>query len=419
MTQKKRSFKFSLMMPYGYNKMIHVCVLLLGLFGVIMVTSASMTKETATQSSVLWVTLIKEIIFFIASYILMTMMARNFRLRWFRRYAFQIGCITAVVLLIPAFFAGVGGAKAWIPIPLGPASFSIQPSEFAKIIVVLLFASYCSDVHNPKYSAWDILKVPVGFLILYVGIIVVIQSDLGSALVMMGMAFMCLMVSSHPAIAKVRRIVCVVLVVGVVAGIWLMTPSGLSFLKSLSFLPEHYYKRFSLVANPFLDRYETGFQLIVGMLAFARGGLTGVGFGQSLLKYRNLTAAQTDMILAITVEEMGFLFGFLPILIGYSLIIFQNIKAAFSMRYERDKIVLVGAASYLIMHFILNVGGVSAVIPLTGVPLLFISYGGTSLMSIFIMMGIAQAIISNHQKTIRKQEVSHADHRRKPSFEND
>lgn len=403
MSKSQKKFKFSLKMPYGFNKVIHTVVILLGLFGVVMVISATMTRSSTSAS--LMVTLVKQLVFFVVGYVAMVLVARYFRLEWFKKHIFIIIGSMTVLLLVPLLFSSTGGANAWIPLGFGPVSTSIQPSEFAKIVIILVFAVYIGDVRSLKKTAVQILGFPMIILGIFVIIIVILQGDLGSALVMLGIAFFCFLVPAHPSLQKIKRIILVLLAIGLVIGICLMSPTGIAFLKTLSFLPDHYVTRLEIVTNPFADRYDTGFQIIAAWMAFYRGGWTGVGFAQSLMKYRNLSASESDMILSIIVEELGFIFGFLPILIGYSILFYQMFKNAFKVSTEANKIIMLGIIGYLFFHFFLNVGGVTGLIPLTGVPLLFISAGGTSLVSVYIMIGLAQNIISRENVKRRKQVI--------------
>ncbi len=121
------------------------------------------------------------------------------------------------------------------------------------------------------------------------------------------------------------------------------------------------------------------------------------GFGQSVQKMQYLPAASTDYILAITVEEFGIL-GFLVILGGYGVLIYRLFKYALMSKREGYKILYIGTAMYLFIHFVFNVGGVTGLIPLTGIPLLFISSGASSLVSICSAIGIAQAAIARENR---------------------
>ena len=156
--------------------------------------------------------------------------------------------------------------------------------------------------------------------------------------------------------------------------------------------------RFEASMNPFQDIYGTGYQLVNGLYAIANGGLGGLGFTHSTQKFGYLTQASSDYIFAITSEELGII-GLFIIVLGYGIVIYRLVYYALRTRSEGYKIILMGTAFYILLHFILNIGGVTGLIPLTGVPLLFISSGGSSLMSVMSAIGIAQAVISR----IRRQ----------------
>ena len=168
---------------------------------------------------------------------------------------------------------------------------------------------------------------------------------------------------------------------------------GMSFLEKIPFIGTHIVERFKMSANPWQDEYNKGLQLINSLYAFASGGWRGLGFGQSIQKMKYLSAASTDFILAITVEELG-IFGFSVILIGYSCIIFRLFRYALMSKHEGYKIIYIGTSLYIFIHFVVNAGGVTGLIPLTGVPLLFISSGASSLVSICCAIGICQALAS-------------------------
>ena len=110
-------------------------------------------------------------------------------------------------------------------------------------------------------------------------------------------------------------------------------------------------------------------------------------------------SAESDSILAIIVEELGIIFGFLPIVVLYSLIFYQLMKYTFLVKSEKDKAILVGTLAYFFIHFLLNVGGVTALIPLTGVPLLFISAGGSSRLAVMIAIGLSQNVIARYHQS--------------------
>ena len=155
--------------------------------------------------------------------------------------------------------------------------------------------------------------------------------------------------------------------------------------------------RFTAMFNPFHDTYGAGYQLINGLISFATGGLKGRGIGQSIRKYTDFPASNTDFILAIVVEETGML-GFGLLMLLYGTILIQLFRYAIKMKSEAGKMILIGTAMYLLVHMVFNIGGATGLIPLTGVPLLMISAGGSSTWSFMMCIGISQAIISQFNR---------------------
>ena len=212
---------------------------------------------------------------------------------------------------------------------------------------------------------------------------------------MTAVAAVCFLIPKHKALSKWQlRVIMTVLVVLAVIIVVLATP-----VRNVLFNPnsENYMiRRFIAAFNPFTDKFGSGFQLIKGLISFATGGLTGVGVGASIQKYTNFPAASTDYVLAIIVEETGIL-GFLAVFAGYMLIIMRLFNYAKKIESEKAKMVLIGTAFYLFVHYVFNVGGVTGLIPLTGVPLLLMSSGGSSTMSFMMAIGICQAVIAQYR----------------------
>lgn len=176
----------------------------------------------------------------------------------------------------------------------------------------------------------------------------------------------------------------------------ILTPYGMGFVQSLP-LKSYQKNRFISAFNPFADQYGTGYHLINGLISIATGGWSGLGFGNSIRKYTQFPAANTDFILAIVVEELGMV-GFLLIFIPYIIILWRLFYFAMRIKNEKAQIILIGTAMYLAVHCLFNIGGVTGLIPLTGVPLLMISSGGSSTLAFMAAVGVAQAVISQYRR---------------------
>lgn len=400
MAMKKN--KISLKMPTGYSKLIHATILALNLFGVVMIISASMSTTSTTQS--LMVAGIKEFIFVIISYILMVFVARNFSMKLFGKYFYFILGITAVMLFVPLAFSGVNGAKAWIQLPF----MTIQPSEFTKIIVILTVAYTLGDKRGERDKKWwQLLMVPVLFILFAVGVITVLQSDLGSAVVILGIGYLCILIPSNSKLTKTQKWMFGLLLFAFAFLFFIDTPFGFKMIESIftKIGKPYMLARFQTSSDPLHDIYGNSMQIFYGLVSMTKGGWFGLGYGNSLMKYGYIPEANTDFILAIVIEELGIV-GFGIIIVGYGILIYNMFKYAFKVKSEKDKIILVGTAAYIMIHFFFNVGGLSAFIPLTGVPLLFISSGGSSRLAIMIAIGLVQNVIARYhrEQTLAKQK---------------
>ena len=157
--------------------------------------------------------------------------------------------------------------------------------------------------------------------------------------------------------------------------------------------------------NP-CDRYqkESGYQVCNGFIAIDNGGLTGVGIGNSTQKYLYLPASHTDFIFPIIVEELGVILSTL-IIIGYMFIAYSIFDIATKCYNLRNSLICFGIGVYFLVHIFINLGGVLGLIPLTGIPLPLLSYGGSSLLAMFIAFSIVQRICAENKHIKRKKEL--------------
>ena len=383
-TAKKRKF-LNLRMPKSSDHFLHAAMIILMLFGIIMVGSASM-GVAGGNNRFLVITIVKQVVYAVAGYTAMTFLANHFQLKKLKSSTtFLVILATIASLLLCLLFTETNGARAWIRIPLGVTEVTLQPSEFAKIIAILVVALYLGD-NLQSYSNGVILFI-----------VWILQSDFGSMAVIFVIICVCFLVPNHPQLRGYQRVLTILFYGSVILGFYILSPSGEHLIAKMTFLKTYQIKRFISAINPFMDQYGTGYQLISGLISFATGGWFGKGLGNSVRKYTNFPAASTDYILAIVVEELGFV-GFIGLLAVYGFIIFVLLRYALKMRSEKGRIILVGTAMYFLVHMFFNIGGVTGLIPLTGVPLLMVSAGGSSTMSIMACVGISQAVIASYKR---------------------
>ena len=383
--------KFSLFPAYC-DKAIIISTLCLVIFGSFMIMSAEM-GELAGETSVIARSAFRQIVFFLIGLIAMIICSR-IRLINLKMSAIWTGYYVLIGLLLSTrLFGSINGAYAWIRF----GQFTIQPSEFAKVYIMILGGKLLGP-NNPQKNKENFLKFLTASCV-YAGIIFGYQHDLGSAVVLAGIAFVIMLVPPYKELNNYHfRMIIFMIVVFAVLG-FLLTPLGSKFLEQFS----SYYQvgRFLASYNPFNYQYDSGYHVIMGLVSFATGGLFGLGYGQSIHKYMNFPNPSTDFILPVIVEETGII-GFLVILVGYGFILIPLIKYALAVNYVSSKMILLGTFTYLAIHFVLNVGGVSGLVPLTGVPLLLISSGGSSLIATMCALGLSECEIANYRKVLKE-----------------
>lgn len=379
--------KFKLFPKYS-DSLIFIGALALAIYGSFMIISAEMGESTG-DLQVISATSIKQFIYLVLGFIALIVFTKIRFIKLRMHYIWTGYFILLGLLFATRMFTPVGGAYGWIRI--GP--LSLQPSEFAKLYVIFL-AARLFDKDNPKLNKKHFWKYALAVLG-YFFVVLVVQNDFGSAFVIFAIAYVCVLIPPYRDIKHYqnRLILLLLLVIGV--GIFLLSPIGTSILENLS---GYQVKRFLASANPFAYQYDSGYHLIMSLVSFATGGLFGLGYSKSIHKFMNFPNPSTDFILPVIVEEMGIVFGLVPIIILFGLIVVPLMYHAIKCPYTRGKIVIIGSFMYFILHFVLNVGGVSGLIPLTGVPLLLVSSGGSSLMSCMATLGLAENEIIKYKK---------------------
>ncbi len=267
--------------------------------------------------------------------------------------------LSAVLLALPVFFGRVtNGARNWIAI--GPISF--QPSELVKLSLVLVLAWFMS---RRKMLPWLLFAVVcLGLLML--------QMDLGTALLYFGTALLLYWASSGNGL-----VTCLGLAGGCGAAYWGYT------------LFSHVRRRVSVWLNPWKEIYGGGYQLIQGLVALASGGLFGVGLG--LGNPTAIPVYESDFIFAVICEQFGLIFG-CCVLLMYVALIWRGTSVAMAARSSFYGLIAMGCTIFLGTQTLLIIGGVLKLIPLTGVTMPFVSYGGTSLVSGLCMIGLIQGV---------------------------
>ena len=285
-----------------------------------------------------------------------------------------------IILLIAVLFTKpINGATSWFNI----GSFSFQPAEFAKIFVVLFLSMIITRIQaKGKQEINRPLKLLIIFAALAVPLLLIIkQPDYGTA-----MAFIVATALMLFAAGIDKRYI-----IAVIALIAIAIPLLYNFV-----LPEHAKKRIDIFLNPESEPRGAGYNIIQSKLAIGAGGLTGMGLlkgNQTQLGF--LYPKTTDFIFSVIGEEMGFVVAG-----GVILFITKIIYIAKTAKDNTGTLIAAGIAGIFIFHMIENIGMVMGLLPITGVPLPFISYGGSSMITNYIMIGILLNISGKRQKTI-------------------
>lgn len=389
-SRKKSKFYFGL--PKNSDNLITLAVIGLLLFSIFMVPSASLGRDIG-KINVLFIILIKQAVYVVFSYFIMLFFARKFNFKIATKFILISYFAIIISLLSTLFFKEINGTHGWIILPVAVTEITLQPAEFAKAFIIFylsIVAFNISNINRLEYR--QVIKIMALMCGLLVAIVLFLQKDLGSAVAMFLISICCFLAINDKRFSKTQILIIKLMLFFIVIGIILLSPIGTRFLETIGG-NSYKIKRFLSAANPFKSKYGAGYQIIKGLTSFASGGIFGVGYGKSIIKYIGFYAAQDDFILSIVVAEFGFI-GYIFIISMYLMIIVRLFKYAFKIKANHARVTLVGSAMYLVVHFIFNVGGVSALIPLTGVPLLLVSSGGSSMMAFLSVIGLSQFVIS-------------------------
>jgi len=362
------------------------------LFGLVMVLSASSMESYMRYGYDLYHYFYRQAIFIVFGLIVFFLIIRvSTKTYTFFSYLFMIGIIV-VLGALGAYGYVANSAQSWFKI----GGISIQPSEFAKVISIMFLGCYYGkhrdNLHDFKVLIWPLMPVLIIFGM------VLIQPDLGTALIIGLIA--CFVFFALPMPKKILNKF-KLLVVGVVLLIVLVyVGTDGKILKS-------YQKERFNFKDP-CERYQedSGYQLCNSFIAFKNGGLTGQGIGKSTQKYLYLPESYTDFIFPIIVEEWGAIVGVL-IVIMYLFVIYRLYRIARRANSLQSSLIGYGICMYLFLHVAVNLAGVMGLMPLTGVPLPFLSYGGSYVISLMVALAIAQriAIESNDVSKKKKKDV--------------
>ena len=334
-------------------------VIIITIFGLVMISSSSYVWAEYKFNNP-YKYLINQGIFFLLSLISMYVVSKiDYKILY--KYS-KVFILIVIIMLILVIIPGIGtvrnGSRSWF----GIGGFGIQPSEFAKLAIIIFASKYLSENKNSR--------LPILFLCLFLFGLIMLQPDFGTGMVLIMIVVSLLFISGMKISFFIR-----IGLLGVIGITILILIAPYRLKRILSFL------------NPWSDPLGSGFQIIQSLYAIGPGGLFGLGLGNSVQKHFYLPEPQTDFIFAIISEEFGFL-GIIIVSILFLTIIISSINIALKSKDLFSKYLVFGITFWISFQTILNLMVVVGLIPVTGVTLPFLSYGGSSLLILYTSIGI-------------------------------
>lgn len=358
--------------PFDFALCITIFLLLS--LGIIMVLSASAPSSLSTNGNS-YTYVIKQLAFAIIGIILMFIISR-FDYRIYKKF-YKIAYIISIAALISVIIPGIGvevkGAKRWINLGFG----NFQPSEIAKIGLIIFYAGYLTEHKNELGFFWRGCIKSFCFLIPPIAILFFIQDHLSASVVIIAITSIMMIMGG----TKIKDFITIAVAGGSVGA------AGMLFLATKGTKGTFRLARLTTFLDPWQDPTGDGWQVTQGLYAIGSGGLFGVGLGQSKQKYLYIPEPHNDFIFAIIAEELGFV-GCLVVISLFAIFIWRGILTAIKAPDSFGSLLAVGITSLVGIQAIINIAVVTSSMPATGMSLPFFSYGGTALLILLCSMGV-------------------------------
>lgn len=347
------------------DKWLFAATIALALFGVVMVYSASAMiaqKENGNQ----FYYVIKQGVWMGIGFIVMILaMQFNYQQLKSRRIVYGLLLVSTITLLSVFGFGSVNGAHRWMKFP----GFSVQPSELSKLALAIFLAYFLEKRAGEEGDLWRTF-IPCGLITGWLAFLVVVEPDFGTAL-MLALIFT---VMIYTAGARLVHL-------GLAAA-----PALLAALGLLIFVPWR-LKRLITFLDPWADQQGSGFQVVQSLIAIGSGGPNGLGFAQGKQKMLFLPFAHSDFIFAVVGEELG-LVGALTVVAVFGLFLWRGVRTALLAPDRFGMLLSLGIVTSIVVQALFNMSVVLSLVPTKGIPLPFISYGGSSLVPTLAAVGI-------------------------------
>ena len=385
---------------------------------IVLITISFITlKHTSIDMSLFSSTFFKQMIWFGIGCVVF-LLSQWFRIQFFQEYAYHLYAILLILIWITYFMPAIGGSHRWVS--LGYISF--QPSEIGKIFLVFVIARVLSEQENKMNEVKLLLLILL--MVVVPSQMVFKQPDFGTAIVYGFIAlpmlywsgirsfYLFLVIAPMISIISAFNLIIFSLWMGIlVLVIYFNQPKiiigtfqfminiGCGVLSPLiwnNILYHHQKERILTLLNPLRDPHGTGYQVIQSIIAIGSGGMWGKGIGEGTqTQLRYLPVRDTDFIISVIGEELG-LFGITIILIAFSVMLYWIIVYAGIISNRFSSLTLIGFASILFIHLAVNMGMTVGLLPVTGLPAPFLSYGGSFLLSSMFILALSNNIINYH-----------------------
>ncbi|GHB65259.1 putative lipid II flippase FtsW [Psychrosphaera saromensis] len=354
--------------PVFYDRGLLFLVLALIAFGWVMVTSASLPVSEKLYNNEYYIS-IKHAVFIIVALVSMAIVL-FFRMEWWQRFNMEL-LFVAIVLLVAVLIVGstVNGSRRWLPLGI----FNLQAAEVAKLFFFSFLAGYLVRQHEQlRENVIGFAKPLAVFMIL--AILLLMQPDLGTVIVMFVTTVALLFLAG----AKIWQFIALI-------------ASGLLAISSLIILEPYRMRRVVSFVDPWADPFGSGYQLTQSLMAYGRGGWSGLGLGNSIQKLDYLPESHTDFIAAVIAEEIGFVgLSILIFALGWLVYKILNIgRLAMEKSQHYNGFFAYAIGIWIAFQAFVNIGASAGMLPTKGLTLPFISYGGSSL----IIFSVAIAIV--------------------------
>lgn len=374
------------------DKTILVFMIIYSILGLVMILSASSVSAVLRYAVSPSYFFVRQLIFIVASFfvgIFFVLKIPTFRYRVLS--LLYLAGVLGLLFLVFGYGFIAGGAQSWLDLGF----FNLQPTEFAKTALILFMACfYEHSIKSKKPFMYNLIPIIIALIIFF---LVAMQPDFGGAIIIAGIVFFTFLVVPFAKDSKVAFVK--YLGIATIVGIAVLLYSGSDLFNSTQLAR----LKFQAPCERYME--STGYQVCNGFIAFHNGGLFGVGLGNSSQKYLYLPEAHTDFIFPILVEELGLIVGII-VIFGYAFLLYRILCIAKGCDSMRNALICYGTFIYLLLHLLVNFMGVLALIPLTGVPLPFLSYGGSFNMNIILILFVVERISIENKQSEERRELA-------------